>query len=290
MKDEIKQLLPEWYEDEHVLVLSNDIDSLASCAVLKKVKGWEIKYFYDFDKVYRVKGYTEDIERCWIDVAVKSGHAFDNHVSKLTLMDDWNDEMINLNQNLWITNENYGDKYSGSTLLQVWSLYDLPLPQTEKGKMLLLTIDVAFKGFYLDNFHDVQKYYLSNALEFQELYNVIKRHTKAEFYELIKEYRLNEDIVWNQGNLDSKLKLKAISDLLELDIQIPEETFEIIEELDVIEEDLQQYHKCIDDVSINVKTLAFTYKNKMRYSKVHQEVKSHNIFLDLVRRTNSVRM
>ena len=147
MNSEYKKLLPQWYHDEHEMVLSNDIDSLASCAVLKKVKGWEIKYFYDFDRVYKVKGHKENQEKCWIDVAIKSGHAFDNHVSRLGYVDDWNQDMINLNQTSMITNGCYSDKYAGSTLLEIWSLYNVPLPETEEGMMLLLAIDISFKGF-----------------------------------------------------------------------------------------------------------------------------------------------
>ena len=56
MNYENLKIVPEWalQNEEHDLVLSNDIDSLASCAVLKKVKGWDIKYFYDFNNVYKI--------------------------------------------------------------------------------------------------------------------------------------------------------------------------------------------------------------------------------------------
>lgn len=274
MKSEILELLPQWYNDEHELVLSNDIDSLASCAVLKKVKGWDIKYFYDFEKVYKIQGHTEEKEKCWVDVAIKEGHAFDNHVSRLSYADEWNEEMINLNEACWITNECYEDKYAGSTLLEIWSLYNLPLPKTEEGKMLLLAIDVAYKGFFNENFHDIQKYYLVDILGFLELYNVIKRHKRGEFYSLIEKYGLNADIKCADGHLRSKLRLEEIGKLLELDLYLPKEIFEVIEELDVVEEDVESYHNCLDDVSIRLKTIAFTYKNKMRYSKIHQEKSS----------------
>ena len=280
MNNEIKDLLPQWYNDEHDLVLSNDIDSLASCAVLKKAKGWDIKYFYDFKNVYRIYKYESEKEKCWVDVAIKEGHAFDNHVSKLTLLDDWNEEMINLNEVAWITNECYEDKYAGSTLLEVWSLYDLPLPKTEEGKMLLLAIDVSFKGFYTDKFHDTQKHYLVNMLGFDELYDVIKRHNRGDFYDIIAKYGLNADIVCKNGHLKSNLRLKEIGKLLELDLELPEGMFEIIEELDVVEEDVEDYHNCLNDVSLRIKTIAFTYKNKMRYSKVHVE-RSENI-MDII--------
>lgn len=288
MKREYEELLPQWYkEEEHDLVLSNDIDSLASCAVLNKVMGWDIKYFYDFEKVFRVYKYESDKEKCWVDVAIREGHAFDNHVSKLTLMDDWNEDMINLNQVSWITNECYEDKYAGSTLLEIWSLYNLPLPKTEEGKMLLLAIDVSYKGFFSDKFHDIQKYYLVDVLGFLDLYNVIKRHNKGEFYALIGKYGLNEDIICKNGHLNSKLKLKEIGELLGLDLELPTDMFEVIEEFDLIEEDVEEYHTCTDDVSRDVRTLALTFKNKMRYSMKHkpESLRITNLFLEMIGRT-----
>lgn len=261
-------LVPQWalQNEPHDLVLSNDIDSLASCAVLKKVKGWQIKYFYDFQKVFKVYKYENEREKCWVDVAVREGHAFDNHVSRLTVDDKWNPDMVNLNQMLWITNEVYEDKYAGSTLLEIWSLYDLPLPVTEKGKMLLLAIDVSFKGFYSEKFHDTQKGYLVDVLGFRELYNVIKRHDIDEFYDIIAEYGLNSDIVCKNAHLNTRLRLNEIGELLGLELELPGDMFAIIEELEVIEERANSLQKCTDDVSSNVFTLAFTYKNKMRFS------------------------
>lgn len=287
MNNEYLELIPKWYNEDvkHDLVLSNDIDSLASCAVINKVKGWNIKYFYDFEKIYKVKDHKEVNERCWVDVAIKEGHAFDNHVSRITLMDDWNEDMINLNQINWITNEVYGDKYAGSTLLEVWSLYNLPLPKTEEGKMLLLAIDVAYKGFYNDNFHDIQKYYLCDVMGLNELYNVIKRHNRSEFYDIIAKYGLNADIVCKNGKLSSRLRLKEIGDLLGLELSIPSDTFEIEEELEIIEEKIKSYYSSVDDVDRTLKTLAITFKNNMRYSREKRIIKNNNPFYDLIRRT-----
>ena len=269
MNYELKAEMPEWHDhnEVHDLVLSNDIDSLASCALLKKVKGWDIKYFYDFNRVYRIKDYKGNNEKCWVDVAIKSGHAFDNHVSRLTLMDDWNEDMINLNTAYWVTNENYCDKYAGSTLLEIWSLYDVPLPKTEKGKMLLLAIDVAFKGFYSDKFHDTQKHYLCHDLEFDELYKVIERHTRDEFYDLIAEYGLNADIKIKDGKLTSKLRLDEIGKLLELELQLPTEVFKTVQILEIVDEKVMPYYNTTEDVCPRLVTMALTYRNNMRYSK-----------------------
>lgn len=268
MNSEYVKIMPKWalQNEPHDLVLSNDIDSLASCALLKKIKGWDIKYFYDFNNVYKVYKYTEEKEKCWVDVAIKEGHAFDNHVSNIDLFDWFNDDMVNLNHVCWITNENYSDKYAGSTLLQIWSLYDIPLPVTEEGMMLLLAIDTSFKGFYSDKFHDVQKHYLVDILGFEELYNVIKRHKADEFYDVIGKYGLSADIVCKNAHLNTRLRLDEIGRLLGLELELPEDMFTIIEELDIIEARVLPGCDTIETLCPAAKTLALTYKNKVRYS------------------------
>jgi hypothetical protein len=284
MHIEYKELVPEWAleNDKHDLVLSNDIDSLASCAVLKKVKGWDVKYFYDFENVYKIKDYEGNNEKCWVDVAIKEGHAFDNHVSKIGYADDWNEEMVNLNQMEWIACPSYENKYAGSTLLEIWSLYDLPLPKTEEGKMLLLAIDVTFKGFYSDKFKDIQKRYLVDILGFDELYEVIKRHKEKDFYKYIEVFGLNEDIICKDGKLSSsKLKLKQIGILLGLDLSLPTDTYEVEEELELIKEDMPEYYSSLSDVSLFVFTLALPFKNKIIYSKIKNEEKQNQIRYDM---------
>lgn len=271
MEREYLELVPDWYKTTKKLdlVLSDDIDSLASCSLLKKVKGWDIKYFYDFENVYA----SRDLEvmqhkRCWVDVATKDGYAFDNHVSRVSMWDDWNKDMINLNMQSWISNENYSDKFAGSTLLMVWSLFNYPLPKTEKGMMLFLSIDSAFKGFYSDNFHGIQKHYLCDVLGFDELYKVIKRHKQYEFYDLIAELGLNAEIKYKDGHLETRLNLHEIGRLLELEIELPTmDNFFLWRELEIVEDKVRDYHHTTNDISSKIITLAFTYKGAVRYSK-----------------------
>ena len=156
--------------------------------------------------------------------------------------------------------------------------------------MLLLAIDVSFKGFYSDKFHDIQKYYLVDVLGFYGLYDVIKRHKKDEFYDIISKYGLNSDIVCTNGKLKTNLRLDEIGKLLELDLNLPGDTYEIIEELDIVETDVMDYHKSTNDVCVRTKTLALTFKNKMRYSKVHIEQKQQDglaLFLSFMKERKS---
>jgi hypothetical protein len=274
MKEEYAQLLPDWYlgDEEHDLVLSDDIDSLASCAVLNMVKGWKVGYFYDFNNIYTMqKDSTKRNRRCWVDIATFKGHAFDNHVSLISDWDTWNTDMINLNLMCQVTNDNYTDKYAGSTLLTIWSVYDLPLPETEEGKMLLLCIDSAYKGFYSDRFHDIQKHYLVDVMGLDGLYSVIQRHTKEDFEDLALEYGLHKKITYWDGEVDTYLPLDKIGQALGIDLNIiPKSEFFLIRRLVQVQTDIKPDDQYVDDISQGIKTLAVVYRNKVKYSKIKE--------------------
>ena len=273
MREEYAQLLPKWYQcdEEHDLVLSDDIDSLASCAVLNMVKDWKVRYFYDFNAIYASKQKQKRRNRkCWVDIATYRGRAFDNHVSRISDWDIWNKDMINLNQLDEITNWNYTDKYAGSTLLTVWSIYDIPLPETEEGKMLLLCIDSTYKGFYAPKFKGIQKHYLLDILGLEGLYEVIQRHKANEFEDLIEKYKLRRKIYYEDGILDTDLPLNKIGKLLGINLTLPKEEFYEHTQLEQILADVTENHYYADDICPDIKTLAITYKNRVKYSIVKE--------------------
>lgn len=275
LREEYVEMLPTWLEEEKLdLVLSDDIDSLASCALLTKVKGWNIRYFYDFENIYASKKLSTDLKKqgklnnkCYVDVAVQNGYAFDNHLSTLTYDDEWNEDMININMWSDACNDYYTLKYSGSTLLEVWSILDYPLPKTEEGKMLLLAIDSSFKGFYNERFADVQTEYLIDVLGFEELYDVLDRHEAYEFYNIIKKYKLNSEITYKNGILKTDLNLSVISKLLGIEITLPTDEFFCYKNFEIIEDDIDEYEDRASGIDKNIFSLALTYKNKVRYSK-----------------------
>ena len=144
MNEQYLKNLPAWCSQDTPLdlVLSDDIDSLASCILLKQMKNWSIKYFYDFERMYKLDDLFSDTnmdnEKCYVDVAVMQGKAFDNHVSRPFPRDClYNKEMVNPNLLRVITNNNYFDKYAGSTLYRLVYLQQA-VATHGKGKMLLL--------------------------------------------------------------------------------------------------------------------------------------------------------
>ena len=265
MRKKYLDQLPSWYKEngECDLVMSDDIDALVSASLLKREKGWNVKYFYDFDNFYK-----SDIDsrhtRVWCDIAIlKNGErAFDNHVSRTDGSDLVNKNCINPNLLNDVTAMNYKRKYAGSTALLIWSIYRIPLPKTEEGKMLLLCIDSAFKGYYTDRFKYMCKFYLRDMFGFDELIDVLERHTAEDFYRIIDKYHLTRKIVVStKGHLYTDLDLDTIGELLELDLKLPDIQFNIAKELE--RKSGKIGIKRVKDLKQNIFTLAYIYSDKV---------------------------
>ena len=272
MNRNYKEILPKWFEEQtnNELVLSDDLDSLVSCAILNKVNGWKVRYFYDFENLYKsdkISRINKD-KRVWVDVACLNGEkTFDNHVSTVSLEDTANQNMINPNNMCWITNENYADKYCGSTALLLWSLYDLPLPETEEGKMLLLCIDSTYKGYYYDRFRSRNKFFLCDVFGMEELYKVEQRHTEDEFIELRIKYETERKIKFDDGKLHTLLDFERIGKTLGLELNVIEDdTFILWTKYQIIEKKIFGAKK-VSEISDDIFSLAFTYRNNVRFSR-----------------------
>ena len=274
MKEQFLKKIPTWYRDEvnYDVVLSDDIDGLVSTSALKYVKNWDVQYFYNFEELHINEELyfkeNKSATRVWADVSVifKDEKTFDNHINRVNLNDYTNPNAINPNILTDVTNENYYDKYLGSSVLVIWSLYNIPLPETELGKMILLAIDTTFKGFYgKGQYKRRNKYYLCDVLGFEELYEVEQRHEMNEFYQLIDKYNLSKKIRMNEdGHLETELDAELLSELLGIPITLPTKKFSIWR---TFENKFSEFYglKQIKDIPILI-TIAFTGKSKGKYS------------------------
>ena len=273
MKVKYLQKVPTWYSDftKYDVVLSDDLDGIVSTSALKFAKNWNVEYFYDFSKLY-VTGQTyfkenKNATRVWADVAItRQEKTFDNHISRKNLKDKLNKFCINPNVLTDVTNENYYDKYCGSSALLIWSLYNIPLPKTELGKMLLLAIDSTFKGFYCgSNFKERNRFYLCDVLGFEELYEVEKRHSREEFYELISKYNLNAKTkIDSDGYLHTDLDLEFLSREMGIELSIPTDKC-FVEWRDLEKHKVNNFYGKVADIERLI-TLAYTGKNFVMYS------------------------
>jgi hypothetical protein len=258
MKKDIKDKFPKWCNsnEQFDLCLTNDIDSLLSCAILKEIKGYNINYFYDFSNLYRIKK-TQN-PAIGIDMALTKGKCWDNHVTLLS-----NNKSANINSILGINRNNYCKKYAMSTLLTIMSYYNIPLPPTIEGQMILLAIDSSYLGHYNNYFKPIHNKFL-RTLEYDELIEILDHHTKDDFIEVIKRYNLDKPIQIKKNKLITKINLPELEGFFNVHLSLPNDEFTKI----------QNYKYC----SINLKenkfkntedifSLALTYKNKIVLSK-----------------------
>lgn len=278
MNTKYAKLLPDWYLHEQGLdmVLSNDFDSLLSCSILKKQKKWKIKYFWDFETLYIDKSIVQKPEkgnnRVWVDGSVMIPEkSFDNHLSQSEELTRVNPQTINPNQLMGTRNESYREKYSGSTALMIWSLYNLPLPASEKGKMILLCVDSAFLGFYNESFRERHIFYLSEVFGFSELVEVEKRHTKEDFEKLVRDLKLKSHIDYVNGKLKTALKLKEISRELDIEIALPCLDFQKIGTFKIVRTNLNEKIKDFIERGKNVFSLVFTKKDYLTISFIQED-------------------
>lgn len=279
MDKEYKQQLPTWYnsKEKYDLILTDDIDSLLSCAILKEIKQWEIEqvllFKADKNKVIDYLGKTSNAtnEAVGVDLALQSGKCFDNHVTRISSSDELNNESINPNIFKNVTGKNYTSKYNLSTVLLLWSLYNLPMPKTEEGKMILLAIDSSYISYYSSYsfFNQMNKYYLCDVLGLEELYECQKRHKEYEFTDIIRKYKLKSKIIVKKGILQTDINLKEINcELFETNIycELPEKRFH----LDKIFQDIIipiTGNKNLIDIAENPFCAALTKKGFLCYSK-----------------------
>lgn len=269
LKKEYLEKLPNWYDSNKKFdtVLSDDLDGLLSVNILKEVKGWTPQYFYCFDHLY-INPYLREknnktATRVWADVSVVFDEkCFDNHVSRKDRNDKDLPLQINLNLMTEVTNYNYYYKYSGSTALMIWSLYDVPLPKTDLGKMILLLIDSTYKGFYSENelYRQRNRFYLIDVLGLEELYEVQQRHTEKEFEKLRNELKAYEKIHMNNGKLETEMDIKTISGLLRFPLDLPKTKFQVIGSLE--SSPMKRGNPAIKDLN---RVYTFAYVGKSLY-------------------------
>ncbi|QDH19787.1 hypothetical protein [Saccharibacillus brassicae] len=228
LKQKLKEQFPAWVNEEqhgkYHLCLSDDIDSLMSCVILKQLFDHNIKFFYSFQDLYAAPR-NEQKEVVGVDIAFEKHKAWDNHVCCIDKSDTINPNSANLNSIQKVNQSNYNSKYAGSTLLQIFSYYDVPLPEDREALMVLLTIDVAYKGHFNDYYKNTHNDYFKQ-MELEPLLDVLNDEQSTDsFIKVMKKYNLNGKIQIKDGKLTTNIKLKELSDLFGFEIALPDLSF-----------------------------------------------------------------
>lgn len=290
MRKEIKEQLPKWYNDtkDYGLILTDDLDSLLSCAVIQTIKpNWKIEQImifkgnkkrYDRGEDALLKdflGVTDNnIHECiGVDLALQHGKCFDNHLSRISSTDAINNEAINFNNIHGITKDNYHKKYCSSTVLLVWSLYDLPKESlSDELMMLLLAIDGTYTGYFNCNgrFAYLTEKCLVEYLDLPEFYECLKRHTREEFEQIKSKYNLDAKVKLHRGYVETDINIEAINELLakhtNVHISIPTDKFRLHKTFVDIATPFTDLVRSTKEIVENPYCLALTRKNYMNYS------------------------
>lgn len=265
MLEVVREKFPAWCgkQGKQTLILSDDLDSLVSCAIESYVHNYKINQFYSFRKMYIVNP-DDEREPIACDLDLIKGKTWSNHVVRVNEADSVNPEAANLNAMLHVSTENYTKKYAMSTSLMMWSYFNLPLPETIEGKRLLLAIDSSYLGHYNPYFFRIHTAWLK-ALGFDELVDVLNNSKELDFRILKILYDLDAKIrVADNGKLKTSITLEQVEKLLGIPICFPKETFQLMHQL-------THHHQTVDrhfdkDKIDNLYSMALTRKNQIKYS------------------------
>lgn len=245
-----ESILTQWVHKKKlnlVIVMSDDLDSLISSCLYSYLTGYSIGYFYDFKSLSAINP-NDTRERVYIDIAIREGKCIDNHVQRLTLKSKVNNEAINFNSIFEVCRENYYEKFAMSTLIILYATFkgEISLPSSVRGKMIILTIDSGYLGFYKPEYKEAFVHNLK-ALGLEELLEVLEQHTLQEF-EHMKEClnrKIGKKIMMDEftGELcftyieEKKTTidkhLQAISNVLGFPISLPKSEFKMIQEFHI---------------------------------------------------------
>lgn len=270
MNEKLKSKFPEWcFEDQPLsTTLTNDIDSLIGCTIEKMVKGNEVYYFYDFESVYNNPS-VKKFPTLGIDLAFTNGRCWDNHVTRMRKDSRVNPQSANINSILNISGDNYFKKYAGSTALLMWSFYDLPLPQSKLGKMILLGVDSAFLGHYNSRYKKVHNEYLK-LLGFEELIGLLNETDAQDYFDLIREYKLNEKNggiieIDKEGYLQTNLPLEVLSEALEMKLELPSQPFTLLNSFESTGRQVKGDE--VGELNKNIISFALTEKKYYKFTR-----------------------
>lgn len=255
--------------EKHNTGLSDDIDSKGLCDLLYYVKGWRMNVFQSKTEKW-VLDVNNPYDTVYLDLAVTQEKGIDNHLLMNTPTSKINPKLINFNNLLGINNlTNKKEKYSLSSLLMGYYLYDFPLPKEEEFKIQLLLIDGAYQGHFNVDFVDTHTNWLE-MMNMTELIDVLNKYRESYFkirHIMMKE--MGDSIKYDKRK--QKLETSILLDYKKLFnglgfplVPFPEEPMTLVERYSNRDFETNGYTPSVTNE--NIVSYAFTYANKGRYS------------------------
>ncbi|MTD30120.1 hypothetical protein [Planomicrobium sp. YIM 101495] len=278
MKQELLELIPEWatLKQDRNLTLTNDLDSLLSCALLKHVFGYEINYFYSFSKVSALN-LQDKRKSIGVDLALVKGYTYCNHLTMLDAASYKNPDSANINNLLNISRDTYNKKFAMSTFIMLWSLLGMETEGLSDDLIkLLLSVDSGFKGYYPEEYRYIFMDHL-DLLGMSHFAEVLERTHIADMYYFKEVNNLDASIVLNRKN--NKLKfietgrsikwdqqevdLDWLSKTVGFKVELPKGEFTEIQKL---ENEKLEWHELTKTKIEESFSYAFVYKDKVKVS------------------------
>lgn len=183
---------PQWYKNQKQgqIMMCEDSDANIGSNIYRAITGFKINQFFNFVALYK-QDLSNNDELIGFDVPLIKGKTIDNHMQRYTPYSfiGTNKEAINPNKHLDASaTKYYSNKYAMSSTILLYSLFDLKLPKSKEGKMILLLLDQGFKGYYpykdkYGNERNYREQYINNLelLGLTELIDVLKTVTPSNF-------------------------------------------------------------------------------------------------------------
>lgn len=272
MRKDIEKLIPQWAftKQDRTLCLTNDLDSLLLANLLTDIFDYEINHFYSFRR-FATANTNDKRKSIGCDLAINKGYTFCNHLTMLSSTSYKNPDSVNLNNVLNISNKDYSKKFNLSSLITAWSLYDIPLPKTEEGKMILLCIDSAYMGWRHAKYQYIMREWLEK-LEMTELIDLLDKYSQSDFNDFKLSHELDTGIVLRKdGKLAfnptgknpyafTGLDLDWISEHLGFKVFLPEQDFTVVGTFDTDNIGIRQLTKSVME---NTFSMAFTFRDQI---------------------------
>ena len=236
MRD-LRKTFPTWVNDNITrdMILTDDIDSLMSCIVLNLLKGYEIRYFYDCSYTKTSQAIYTDVnintnvnvnEIVGVDFALEGYKTWDNHVTRITSEDTYNELSANLNN--CITRNSYYSKYLMSTFFTVCWYYGIDFTKWTTDQLLILS---AIDGMYHPFKEENKRYKTTARRHFKELgvefLGDFMEENLNDIIQIEKDLNLKSKIKVNQeGYITTNLELWWIGKIFNMPIELPKSQFE----------------------------------------------------------------
>lgn len=206
MEKELLQALPTWYKNinpaDNYLVLSDDLDSYYSCCLLHTLTECEVEGFYDFKKgLFVSEDVAEEIEwdkprePIYVDADMIHLKCFGNHYLPPHKR---NPQAINPNI---ITGDTYTDKYNGSTLALIVSLYDIQHTLSEKKRTDLITTDAWYSAYYDEHWQESAIKWMKLLDLYDVLLPLLQKHDYSYFCGNHKREKIKITQDWDNDDI-----------------------------------------------------------------------------------------